>query len=200
VASFFAEEVTRLHKVVARHAVLELNPGPGVSVTNVVGRPSTAKNRGVVVQLGDLSLGEQAEVVVELASTAPKNGANVEVLDAVLRYDDGVGGGPHEERVFVGARATEDAASIAQGRAKTVEDALARAKDAATTLQRIEAQRNLTNANQKRPTPAPVVAPPRRMDLTTNGATPMPAAPAEATTPEQLRKAHDQAMKNFQAF
>jgi hypothetical protein len=37
VASFFSEEVTRLHEVVARHAVLDVRPGPGVTVTGVVG-------------------------------------------------------------------------------------------------------------------------------------------------------------------
>jgi Ca-activated chloride channel family protein len=204
VASFFSEEVTRLHKVVARHAVLQLNPGPGVTVTGVVGRPFGASDRGVTVQLGDLSLGEEAEVVVELASTAAKDGANVEVLDAVLRYDDGVGGGQHEERVFVGAKATEDKASLDQGHAKTVEDAFARAKDAASTLERIESQRNLQNANQKRPTPSPSPAP-RRSDLG-GGASPVTAMPAPAAkpadkeaSPEQLRKAHDQAINNFQA-
>ena len=101
------------------------------------------------VPLGDLSLGEQAEVVVELAAPAAKNGANVEVLDAVLRYEDGVGGAQHEERVFVGARSTEDASSIAQGHVKTVEDAFARAKDAAATLEKIENDRNMQNAKSR---------------------------------------------------
>jgi Ca-activated chloride channel family protein len=131
VASFFSEEVTRLHKVVARHAVLEVHPGPGVTVTGVVGRPFSGLERGVSVPLGDLSLGEQAEVVVELAASAAKDGANVEVLDAVLRYEDGVGGAQHEERVFVGAKSTGDAGAIAEREPEPCDaDARPRRRDA----------------------------------------------------------------------
>lgn len=192
VGSFFAEEVTRLHKVVARHAVLELHPGPGVAVTGVVGRSLSGLDRGVSIPIGDMSLGEQAEVVVELAATASKDGANVEVLDAVLRYEDGIGGAQREERVFVGAHSTSDTASIAQGHVKDVEDAVARAKDAATTLDRIESQRNLTR-NPRRAAPGeqppPVVATPPRA-----------AAAKERDLPaDELRRAHDRAIWNFQA-
>jgi Ca-activated chloride channel family protein len=194
VASFFAEEVTRLHRVVARQAFLELQPGPGVSVTGVVGRPSqNGSDRSVTVQLGDLSLGEQAEVVVELAAASPKDGANVEVLDAVLHYLDGVGA-MHEERVFVGARSTQNAKSIEEGHVKTVEDAFARAKDAATTLERIEQQRNSDRGNAKTqppPRPSAAEAPPM---------TAMPKRAADETlTPEQRRAQHDKAQRNFQA-
>jgi Ca-activated chloride channel homolog len=185
VASFFAEEVTRLHQVVARHAVLELRPGPGVTVTGVVGRPFSGLDRGVAVQLGDLSLGEQQEIVVELASSVTKDGANVEVLDAVIRYEDGVGGAQREERIFVGAKSTADAASLAQGREKSVEDAFARAKDAAATLEKIESQRNSRNA----PRPSPAAAMPKRSA----------ASPADEPSPEVQRSQHDKAMRTFQA-
>lgn len=200
VASFFSEEVTRLHKVVARHAVLELRPGPGVSVTGVVGRSFNGADRGVSIPLGDLSLGEQAEVVVELAAPPAKSGANVEVLDAVLRYEDGVGGAQHEERVFVGAKSTEDAASIAQGHVKTVEDAFARAKDAAATLERIELDRNMQNAKSRNlPMPSPATAPP--LNRRPSGAPPKAAALDEKVmSPEEQRQAHDKAIRNFQTY
>jgi len=203
VASFFAEEVTRLHQVVARHAVLELRPGPGVAVSGVVGRPFTGLDRGVAVQLGDLSLGEQQEIVVELASSAPKDGSNVEVLDAVLRYEDGIGGAQHEERVFVGAKSTNDQASIAQGHVKDVEDAFARAKDAASTLERIEAQRNTKRNNESpvRPSPSPLAPPAANRKPTTAAKSGAPSSAAAVDeSPEQQRAQHDKAMRNFQAF
>lgn len=187
VASFFAEEVTRLHKVVARHAVLELHPGPGVTVTGVVGRSFSGIDRGVSVPLGDLSLGEQAEVVVELAAPSAKNGANVEVLDAVLRYEDGAFGAQHEERVFVGAKSTADAASIEQGHVKSVEDAFLRAKDAAATLQKIEFDRNVQNAKSRQ---VPVMPMPM----------PAPAAARQPMSAEEQRQAHDKAIRNFQVY
>jgi Ca-activated chloride channel family protein len=198
VASFFAEEVTRLHQVVARHAVLELHPGPGVAVSGVVGRPfSGAADRGVVIPLGDMSLGEENEVVVELASSVAKDGSTVEVLDAVLHYEDGIGGAKHEERIFVGAKSTKDESAIAQGHVKNVEDAFARAKDAAATLERIEQQRNAKKLsdNQNRPMPAPVTA-------ARGGMMPKPSSKSAGTdepSPSELRSQHDKAIVNFQA-
>src|SRR5262249_49644652 len=120
VASFFKEEVVRLHKVVARNATLEIQPGPGVVVQNVIGRPNSRVGRGVQVLLGDLSLGEQHEIVVELATNATKDGSNVEALDAVLHWQDGMSGAIHEDRVFVGAKATLDEARISAGKNEKV--------------------------------------------------------------------------------
>lgn len=200
VASFFAEEVTRLHKVVARHAELELHPGPGVSVVRVVGRHFSPLGRGASVQLGDLSLGEQAEVVVELAASSAKDGANVEVLDAVLRYEDGTGGAAREERVFLGAKSTDDAGSLAQGHVKSVEEAFARAKDAATTLERIESDRNMQNAKNRQlaPSPSPRRAPKTPMPAPVTA--PPAAMPEAAASPEEQRRQHDAAMRHFQAW
>ena len=185
VASFFAEEVTRLHQVVARQAVLELHPGPGVTVMSAVGRSLIPNGRGVNVPLGDLSLGEQQEIVVQLATTPTKEGAVVEALDAVLKYQDSVGAS-HEERVFVGAKSTADKHALDEGREKSVEDALARAKDAATTLENIDNERKGKKAADEG-----------------SVANPMPAAaPAVAAPPKsapQTRAMHDQAMRNFQA-
>ena len=142
VPSFFAEEVTRLHKVVARNAVLEIHPGPGVTVQNVVGRVmSPTSHHGISVNLGDITLGDAQEIVVQLATQPTKEGANVEMLDAVLRYDDGVGGRQREERIFLGAKSTTDDARIGTGRDPKVEDAAAKAKDAAALIENIEKTR-----------------------------------------------------------
>ncbi len=194
VASFFAEEVTRLHQVVARHAVLELHPGPGVAVTGIVGRPFSGDGaRGVLIPLGDMSLGEQNEVVVELASSVAKDGSTVEVLDAVLHYEDGIGGAKHEERAFVGAKSTNDVTAIAGGHVKEVEDAFARAKDAAATLERIESQRS----SKRIVAPAPVA-----VQFAQGGAqkpAPPRPAPVDEPSPSAIRAQHDKAMINFQA-
>ncbi len=208
VASFFAEEVTRLHKVVARNAVLELHPGPGVAVSQVVGRPAEVNDRTVSVRLGDLSLGEQQEIVVEIAASASKEGANVEVLDAVLRFEEGVGGAQHEERIFLGAKSTLDTKTLADGKNKDVEDAVLRANDAAATLMKIENERNIQNRRNQPVRPSPKSAglggaPAESFDGDFAAATPgaaTPAAKAPAPSPEEQRKQHDRAMRNFQAF
>jgi Ca-activated chloride channel homolog len=179
VASFFKEEVTRLHRVVARNATLELRPGPGVTVQNVVGRPASRVDRGLTLVLGDIVLGEKQELVVELAANGAKDGANVEALDAILRWTDSVGTEVHEERVFLGLKATTDEARIASSKDEEVANAFARAKDAAATLQKIENDRMQQNAAQRGGAGA--------------------AMPAEHANPAKLRKTHDEAMQNFQA-
>ena len=110
-----------------------------------------------------------------------------------------MGGAQHEERVFVGARSTGDAGAIAEGHVKSVEDAFARAKDAAATLEKIEIQRNKQNAVQNRamPMPSPPAATPAAMT-----AAPKRAAADEdkAMSPAQMREQHDRAIRNFQAY
>lgn len=185
VASFFKEEVVRLHRVVARSAVLELRPGPGVTIKNVVGRQIAAvDNHAVSVTLGDLTYGEENEIVVELAASPTKDGGAVEALDAVIRWQDGFGGTAREERCFLGAKATTDEARITAGKDQSVADAVARAKDAAATLQKIEQQRNLDRAKSANLPAAPLAAP----------------APAPAMNADETRRAHEKALKNFQHY
>jgi Ca-activated chloride channel family protein len=193
VASFFAEEIVRLHKVVARGAVLEIRPGPGVSVQRCIGRPGSPIGHGLAVSLGDVTLGDELEIVCELAENAAKDGANVEVLDAVLRYTEGVGGAPREERVFVGAKATKDDAKIKEGRQESVEQAAARAKDAAATLDRIQQQRAADRARERPPPPKSSAGAGAAFDGPARAPAPSPVAPAPAEQREQLRM-HDEAM------
>lgn len=200
VASFFKEEVVRLHKVVAKNAVLEIQPGPGVVVQNVIGRPLQRVDRGVQVMLGDLSLGESHELVVELASNPTKDGSTVEALDAVLRWQDGSGGAMHEDRVFVGAKATSDEARISAGKDDKVVEAAARAKDAAATLQKIEVQRNMMNKTSGMNAPvAPSPSVPHQADAEDNFAAAMAPKPAPPRmSPAEMRRAHQDAIQNFQ--
>lgn len=182
VASFFKEEVVRLHKVVARNATLEIRGGPGITVTNVIGRPVSHVQHGLSVSLGDMSLGEQHEIVVELAGNPAKDGSTIEALDAVIRFQDGIGGQMREERLFLGAKSTTDDARIASGKDENVSNAAARAKDAAATLMRIEQERRK-------------LAP--RADLAPPLAAPVTAAKPGAA--EELRRQHRDAIQNFQA-
>lgn len=186
VASFFKEEVVRLQRVVARNASLELRPGPGVTIRNVIGRPIAAiDDHAVSVHLGDLSFGEESEIVVELVANGTKDGATLEALDAVVRWQDGSGGVEREARTFLGAKATTDEGRIAASKDASVADAVLRAKDAATTLENIEQQRMRDKAGSRvlngmpRVAPAPVTAPEESAD--------------------EVRRRHDRAIRNFQA-
>ena len=177
-----------MHKVVARGAYVELRPGPGVTIKNVIGRHfAQVDAHAVNVALGDLSYGETNEIVVELATNAPKDGATVEALDAVLHWNEG-GGTQREERAFLGAKATKDDVKIGESKSKDVADAVERAKDAAATLKKIEEERAQENMqNRRSPSAANAPSPP-----------PVTAAPSPKQAAER-RQMHDSAMTNFQA-
>lgn len=143
VASVFRDEVLRFERLLARNLVLELNPGPGVRIDGVVGQNVTAGVNGrIQVSLGDVSESEHRDVIVRMHADPRRAGATVELLDAVLRFDDAVqNAGRLERRVFLGARASSDPAEIQTGRREDVERAAARLMAAVTTVQAIEAAR-----------------------------------------------------------
>jgi Ca-activated chloride channel family protein len=140
VATFFQEEVLRLDGVYARNAELEFVPGPGISVERVVGQATTADGKKFRLPLGDLSRGEKREIFLRLRVSDQKAGANVELCDAVLRYDS-PGGQRTEERVFLGAKASTDEKQLKLGKNSEIELGSAFAEAAATTLQAIQLAR-----------------------------------------------------------
>src|SRR5690606_29232276 len=115
----------------------ELRPGPGVHIDGVVGQPIAASG-GVQIALGDLSEGEQRDVIVRLRTDPRRAGATLELMDAVLRFQDAVAdAGALERRVFVGARATDVPAEVEGGRNADVERTAARMMAAMTTVEAI---------------------------------------------------------------
>ena len=202
VAAFFDAEVVRLNRTYAKNAVVQLVPGPGVRVTRIVG---PGGDNGLSIPIGDISLGERREIIIKLDAPAHRAGAAVELLDAVLRFDDVAAGTPVERRVFYGAHAAADPGELASGRDEAVERATARAEAAAATLEAIEAARRGA-LDKARAT----------LKSAQKGAfhfgddqleTALPSiAPAPATAPaplkkdsEAVRRAHDQALEVFQA-
>jgi Ca-activated chloride channel family protein len=149
VASVFKEEVLRLKQVVSKGAVLRLATGPGVSVKSVVGLPASISSAGANVTLGDMSEGDQRDVIVRLSATGRRPGSVVELLDAVLTFNGTAAGvGQLEERSFLAVRATDDKAELASGRDLEVERSAARVSVADMILRAISLARagNLTHA------------------------------------------------------
>lgn len=142
VAGVFRDEVLRFERLLARNLTLELRPGPGVRIAGVVGQAMQAGGGAVRVSLGDVSEGEQRDVIVRLQADPRRAGAVVELMDAVLTFDDAVvDAGRLERRVFLGARATRDDADMESGRDEEVERAAARMLAAVQTVQAIERAR-----------------------------------------------------------
>ncbi len=143
VASVFKDEVLRLKQVVARNAVLRLVPGPGVTIKDVIGLPSGASGNSHHVTLGDLSEGEQRDVLVRLDVSGRRAGALVELIDAELSFEDAASGPARlAEKSFLGVRASSDANEIASGRDLEVERSAARALVSARIVQAIALARS----------------------------------------------------------
>lgn len=143
VAEVFRDEVLRLERVAARNAVVTVTPGPGVAIETVVGLPSSSTGRGVQIGIGDLAEGETRDLIVQLAVSGRREGARVELLDAVLGFEDALGeAGRLERRQFLGARATASAEEVAAGRNEEVERDALRIETAAAAVQAISAARS----------------------------------------------------------
>lgn len=138
VASVFEDEIARLERIVARQMNLIINPGPGVQITDIIGQPVQRSGRQAWVQLGDLSQGERRDVYVKLAVTGHAGGARVELLDGILTFQDAVAGaGSLKRTLFLGARATGDAAEMEKGRNPEIENGAAKAALAAVVVRAI---------------------------------------------------------------
>ena len=139
VAAVFHDEVLRLERVVAKNLALTLLPGPGVTITGVLGHSGAATgNRGVSIGLGDLGEASHRDLIVQLRVGPHRAGASLELMDAVLGFQDAVAGaGQLERRVFVSAKTSGDAQAVAASRDLEVERQIARALADAATLDAI---------------------------------------------------------------
>lgn len=142
VASYFKEEVLRLQTVYARNARVTVTPGPGVVVRSVVGQPTSVSGRQVSVSLGDLSRADVRNLAVKLSVDPRRDGAPVELLDALLVYEDPLAGGAQvERRLFLGAHASGDTARIDAARNTQLEDEVALLETAAATIRALDRQK-----------------------------------------------------------
>ena len=142
VAAVFRDEVLRLRRVIGRNATVTLTPGPGVRIERVVGLASSNEGDAVRIALGDVTESEGRDLIVRLAVGARRRGASVELMDAVLSFDDALAGaGRIERRLFLGAHASSDDNELTSGRNAEVERDAARIEAAAATIDAIRLAR-----------------------------------------------------------
>ena len=144
-------EVFGAQRQVAGDVRLFLSTGPGVTISRVIGSTGSMANvHSYGVVLAELSEGESQEVFVELAVAPPKAGTTLELLDAIVQFDDRVGGsGRLERRAFVAMPVSDDAAVLAM-RTPELELGVAGARAAAATIDAIAMARsgNLEDAEK----------------------------------------------------
>ena len=143
VLAVFRQEVIRLERTLARGLQLRLQPGPGVELLEVVGHPNQTGGGAVALNLGDLTAGQEWEIVVRMTAPERRPGALVELLDATLRFQDAfASAGALERRVFLGARASEDPSVVEASRNDAVHQAAKEMEAASEVLAAIQMVRD----------------------------------------------------------
>ncbi len=204
VAGLFRDEVLRMDRTVARSAVLQLQPGPGVEVVEVVGQDTPAGRGGLTLQLGDLAMGEQKEIVVRLTTPARRVGATIEVLDAMLVFQDAVNeAGALHRSAYLGLRTTAAEPEVEQSRNAEVH---ARAEDlraARTTARAIQMLRagDLASATallgQAEAAAPGRSASRRRLQRQIRESAGAPAAATAEDTERSIREAYDESLETM---
>ena len=86
VATVFERELTRMERVVAQGAHVEIVSGPGVTIREIVGVAIAQGTRVAHVPIGDLAEGQVRDVFVRATVKGIKDGRNAELLDANVTY------------------------------------------------------------------------------------------------------------------
>jgi Ca-activated chloride channel family protein len=188
IVSYLGDELTRITRVSARSASLEISPGPGVVVESVIGLPMSPNGRGgVIVYLGDISLGSHRDVFFKLRAHGRRDGAPVELADATLRWV-GTDGASHDEHFFYGAHATLDDDAVAKNRDDGVDRGAKEAQQAADAIEAIR------KAQQSDKTP-----PPGGRSAGGGGGMMKPTSPPPMPMPSspEVKREHDRAMQTL---
>lgn len=106
----FAEELKSLATVVAREAVIELAPTPGVTIDEVIGFRSDRSGDRVIVPAGDVYGGRTTDVLVRLR--APAGSGSRDVVTAKVAFHDVKEQQRAEERRVLAALFTADGAQV----------------------------------------------------------------------------------------
>jgi Ca-activated chloride channel family protein len=154
-ASIMSRELNSLSSVVAQNASIELTPGKGVRVNDVIGCEHHSDGVKYVIPVGDLYANDHREITVEL--TVPPGEGTMTAVTGMLRHDSGESRVEAKPRFTVDIHYTHDVAVIEQNKdwdtqarvdialsTRTVEQAMM-AMDAG---RREEAEQSLREAKQ----------------------------------------------------
>ncbi|MEZ4301093.1 MAG: VWA domain-containing protein [Polyangiaceae bacterium] len=138
-AGFFQEELDQMDRVYGRRASASITAGPGVRIDSVVGGETPGPGNAAHIPLGDIARGDSRDLLLRLTVTPRKAGVPIELLDAVITFDDALGSaGRLERRVYLGARTTLDESEVAKAKVPEVELSAALAEASATTIRALE--------------------------------------------------------------
>ncbi len=128
IEEYFAAERQGLEQVVARNATVLVTLGPGVALDQALGAQATYQgNNQISIFVGDLGPSDKRAIALKLKVKAPSSGANVELVDATLTWEDVVFWDGYKERLaYLQAESTKDQALIDKHHDKIVEEKVGR--------------------------------------------------------------------------
>ena len=129
IAEAFEKELTGLKALAARQVELSLELPDGVRISEVFGYRTEIRGGRTVIPVGDMASDERRRVMLNLSIDALADGspAAIGVLVDRRRPSDLA---PHEHQARLVAVATTDAAKVAMGESRDVEEAFASARAA----------------------------------------------------------------------
>ena len=142
VAQVLKDEMLRMERVVARGVWLDMTPGPGVVIDEVLGAEPMAAGRGMRVNVGEIGEGQVRDVVVRVTATGHHDGSSVELLDTVAHYSHAVDGSALIVRQFLALAASLDAEAVTDGKSMEIEHQAARLRVATSIVRAIALARS----------------------------------------------------------
>lgn len=128
VAKVFQDELSKMQRLVARGTFVDVTPGPGVVIDDVIGLAHQPIGRAMRIPIGDMSEGQVRDVVLHLTTPNRHESSKIELLDAVTHYTTTSTEATLEARRFVGLTASADAKAVASAHDADVEHQAARVR------------------------------------------------------------------------
>jgi Ca-activated chloride channel family protein len=113
-ASIFERELQGLVAIVAQNAHIELTPGKGVTMNNVIGCEWNRKGDKWIIPIGDLYANEHRELTVEL--NVPEGSGTKNIASAILLYDTDWARFKDFQKFSVSIHYTDDVAELDKGK------------------------------------------------------------------------------------
>ena len=128
VAKVFEQELSKMQRLVARGTWVELTPGPGVVIDDVLGLVHSPAGRSVRFQIGEMSEGQVRDAIVHITVSGHHEGSKIELLDAVTHYTTASTEAELVARQFLGGAASADSKAVLAGHNPEVEHQTARVR------------------------------------------------------------------------
>ncbi|MEL7370475.1 MAG: VWA domain-containing protein, partial [Myxococcota bacterium] len=146
IASAFERELQGLKTLAARQVELSFELAPGMRIKEVFGYRTEIRGGRTVIPVGDMAGGETRRVMIRL-SVDPIMAGQGTSLGVLLSHESADGRQPHEFRAELTSMATRDAAKVALGASRDVEEAFAAAHAAAA---RKDAAASFSSGNRQK--------------------------------------------------